>query len=203
MVDNTLARRFDVAALDKAWVTDITYIRTQEGFAYLAVVIDLFSRRVIVWSMQSPQTTDAYCKRCSWPCGAQFTSMDWAAFLKPETGCWLPSISNGSKKSIPRASTKLGDIHIAVEGGTICLGVRDPDPSRSLSSASETQSEWNPLLIAGTRKYLLHPYKTELTVARFHCRQPAGFGFRRAVGFVEGKVPYLRPCSAEVTAPHC
>ena len=41
VIDNTLVRQFDVAAPDKAWVTDITYIRTQEGFAHLAVVIDL------------------------------------------------------------------------------------------------------------------------------------------------------------------
>ena len=39
-------------------VTDITYIGTLEGFAYLAVVIDLYSRRVVGWSMQSRQTTD-------------------------------------------------------------------------------------------------------------------------------------------------
>ncbi len=58
VVDNTLARQFDVDAPDRAWVTDITYIRTEEGFAYLAVVIDLFSRRVIGWSLQSRQTTD-------------------------------------------------------------------------------------------------------------------------------------------------
>lgn len=51
-VDNTLDRQFDVAAPDQAWVTDITYIRTLEGFAYLAVVIDLYSRRVVGWSMQ-------------------------------------------------------------------------------------------------------------------------------------------------------
>lgn len=58
VVDNTLDRKFDVEAPDKAWVTDITYIRTQEGFAYLAGVIDLYSRRVIGWSMPSRQTTD-------------------------------------------------------------------------------------------------------------------------------------------------
>lgn len=58
MVDKTLDRQFDVEAPDRVWVTDITYIRTQEGFAYLAVVIDLYSRRVIGWSMQSRQTTD-------------------------------------------------------------------------------------------------------------------------------------------------
>lgn len=43
----------------KVGLTDITYIRTLEGFAYLAVVIDLYSRRVVGWSMQSRQTTDA------------------------------------------------------------------------------------------------------------------------------------------------
>ena len=57
-VDNTLDRQFDVAAPDRAWVTDITYIRTLEGFASLAVVIDLYSRRVVGWSMQSRQATD-------------------------------------------------------------------------------------------------------------------------------------------------
>jgi len=41
VVDNSLDRQFDVEVRDKVWVTDITYIRTQEGFAYLAVVIDL------------------------------------------------------------------------------------------------------------------------------------------------------------------
>ena len=49
IVDNTLDRQFDVDVPDRAWVTNITYIRTQEGFAYLAVVIDLCSRRVIGW----------------------------------------------------------------------------------------------------------------------------------------------------------
>jgi putative transposase len=40
VVDNTLERQFDVRAPDRVWVTDITYIRTFEGFTYLAVVID-------------------------------------------------------------------------------------------------------------------------------------------------------------------
>ncbi|MFD2855787.1 IS3 family transposase [Seohaeicola zhoushanensis] len=97
VVDNTLDRQFDVAAPDKVWVTDITYIRTQEGFAYLAVVIDLYSRRVVGWSMQSRQTTDVVLQAllmATWrrkprekvlihsDQGSQFTSMDWAAFLR-------------------------------------------------------------------------------------------------------------------------
>ncbi|WP_445928518.1 DDE-type integrase/transposase/recombinase, partial [Marinomonas sp. TI.3.20] len=36
---------------NKTWVSDITYVRTHEGFLYVATVIDLFSRRVVGWSM--------------------------------------------------------------------------------------------------------------------------------------------------------
>ena len=45
-------------APDRFWVTDITSVKTMEGFAYLAVVIDLYSRRVIGWSLQSRPTTE-------------------------------------------------------------------------------------------------------------------------------------------------
>jgi len=58
VADNTLDRQFEVNAPDRVWVTDITYIKTHEGWSYLAVVIDLFSRRVVGWSMQSRMTTD-------------------------------------------------------------------------------------------------------------------------------------------------
>ena len=58
VVDNTLNRQFDVSTPNQFWVTDITYIKTYEGFSYLAVVIDLYSRRVVGWSMQSRQPTD-------------------------------------------------------------------------------------------------------------------------------------------------
>ena len=44
-------RDFEVEAPDRLWVADITYISTWEGFLYLAVVIDAFSRRVVGWSM--------------------------------------------------------------------------------------------------------------------------------------------------------
>ena len=58
VADNTLDRQFEVDAPDRVWATDITYIRTHEDWYYLAVVIDLFSRRVVGWSMQSGMTTD-------------------------------------------------------------------------------------------------------------------------------------------------
>jgi putative transposase len=49
---NRLNREFTVTAPDRTWVTDITYIRTWQGWLYLAVVLDLYSRRVIGWSMK-------------------------------------------------------------------------------------------------------------------------------------------------------
>ena len=52
-VTNHLAREFEAETLNAKWVTDITYIRTAEGWLYLAVVLDLFSRQVIGWSMQT------------------------------------------------------------------------------------------------------------------------------------------------------
>ena len=50
---NLLNRNFTVAAPNLAWSGDITYIPTEEGWLFLAVVIDLFSRRVVGWSMQT------------------------------------------------------------------------------------------------------------------------------------------------------
>jgi transposase InsO family protein len=47
---NVLARNFEQPELDRAWVTDITYLATAEGWLYLAVIIDLCSRRVVGWA---------------------------------------------------------------------------------------------------------------------------------------------------------
>ncbi|WP_206363428.1 IS3 family transposase [Cupriavidus necator] len=51
VAENVLDRQFDVAEPNRAWVSDITYIRTAQGWLYLAVVLDLYSRRVVGWSM--------------------------------------------------------------------------------------------------------------------------------------------------------
>ena len=55
---NLLNREFSVAEPDKAWVGDITYIATDEGWLYLAVVIDLFSRQVVGWSLRDDMTSN-------------------------------------------------------------------------------------------------------------------------------------------------
>jgi len=55
---NLLEQNFTADAPDTIWVTDITYIRTDEGWLYLCVFIDLFSRRVVGWSMKARMTAD-------------------------------------------------------------------------------------------------------------------------------------------------
>jgi putative transposase len=94
---NQLKQSFVTLAPDQAWVTDITYIKTYEGWLYLAVIIDLFSRRVIGWSLQSRIQMDLVLrallmlvwrrKRTSKVIihsdqGNQFTSLEWQTFLK-------------------------------------------------------------------------------------------------------------------------
>jgi transposase InsO family protein len=55
---NLLDRKFDVAAPNRAWVGDFTYVETEQGWLYVAVVIDLFSRRIVGWSMREDMRSD-------------------------------------------------------------------------------------------------------------------------------------------------
>lgn len=97
VANNILARAFTAQAPNRSWVTDITYIRTYEGFLYLAVVLDLFSRQVVGWATRPTQHADlvlqallaAVWRRKPKPGlllhsdqGSQFTSEDWQRFLK-------------------------------------------------------------------------------------------------------------------------
>lgn len=94
---NLLEQRFNRNKPDEAWVTDITYIKTVEGWLFLAVVLDLFSRRVIGWSMKNRMEKDiviAALMMAVWrrqpgqpvtihsDQGSQYTSYDWRSFLK-------------------------------------------------------------------------------------------------------------------------
>ena len=51
-IPNRLKQEFNVDSPDNVWVTDITYIRTYEGWLYLAIVMDLYSRKIVGWSMK-------------------------------------------------------------------------------------------------------------------------------------------------------
>lgn len=59
--ENKLNREFDVTAPDRVYAGDITYLWTQEGWLYLAVVIDLYSRKVVGWSIGSRMKAQLVC----------------------------------------------------------------------------------------------------------------------------------------------
>ena len=59
---NLLAQNFNAEAPNQKWVSDITYLWTDEGWLYLAVIIDLFSRLVVGWAMAERMTAELVCE---------------------------------------------------------------------------------------------------------------------------------------------
>jgi putative transposase len=57
IADNVLDRQFQADAPNQKWVADFTYIWTAEGWLYAAAVLDLYSRRIVGWSMQDSMTS--------------------------------------------------------------------------------------------------------------------------------------------------
>ncbi len=106
LVPNFLQRNFTVSKPNTAWVTDITYIRTWQGWLYLAVVMDLFSRKIVGWSTRPTIARELVLDavmtavRCRKPKqalihsdqGSQYGSDDWRRFCK----------SNGLEPSMSR-----------------------------------------------------------------------------------------------------
>lgn len=95
--ENRLARQFTVEKPDVAWVTDFTYVRTYEGWLYVCVVLDLYSRQVIGWSMTHRPQSDLVIKALLMAVlrrqpqttvlvhsdqGSQYTSDDWRKILE-------------------------------------------------------------------------------------------------------------------------
>jgi transposase InsO family protein len=58
VAENLLDRQFAVAAPNQAWTSDITYVRTRQGWLYLAAVMDLFSRKIVGWAMAPTMPTE-------------------------------------------------------------------------------------------------------------------------------------------------
>ena len=106
IADNLLARQFNPPAPNQSWVSDITYIRTYEGFLYVATVMDLFSRRIVGWSMDKNMDKQLVINALLMAVyqrqpkaevmvhsdqGSQYGSADYLAFLKEHN--LVPSMS--------------------------------------------------------------------------------------------------------------
>ena len=62
---NVLARQFTPQEPNRAWVCDMTYVRTRSGWLYLAVVVELFSRKVVGWAMAPSMPAQLVCEALS------------------------------------------------------------------------------------------------------------------------------------------
>jgi putative transposase len=129
LTPNTLQRGFTVQRPNHAWVTDITYVRTWEGWLYLAVVMDLYSRRIVGWSTKptlaqdlvldallmavrrrKPQHTLIHSDQ-----GSQFSSDAWRRFcrahhLEPSMSrrgnCWDNAVAESFFSSLKKERIK-------------------------------------------------------------------------------------------------
>jgi len=129
LIPNLVNRNFDVSQPDRIWVTDITYVRTWEGWLYVAVVLDLFSRKVIGWAarqtihrelvldailmavrQRKPFGTIVHSDQ-----GSQYGSDDWRRFCKSNKlepsmsrrgNCWDNAVAESFFSSLKKERIK-------------------------------------------------------------------------------------------------
>jgi len=129
LTPNTLQRGFTVPRPNTVWVTDITYVRTWEGWLYLAVVMDLYSRRIIGWSTKPTLAQDLVLDALLMAVrrrkpkhtlihsdqGSQFGSDAWRRFchahhLKPSMSrrgnCWDNAVAESFFSSVKKERIK-------------------------------------------------------------------------------------------------
>jgi len=127
---NTLQREFTVEQPDTIWVTDITYIRTWQGWLYLAVIVDLYSRKVVGWSMKPTLARELVLDAIMMAVwrrhpknkvlvhsdqGSQYGSDDWLRFLKANNlepsmsrrgNCWDNAVAESFFSSLKKERIK-------------------------------------------------------------------------------------------------
>ncbi|MET0015251.1 MAG: IS3 family transposase [Sedimenticola sp.] len=129
LVPNLVKQNFDVSTPNRVWVTDITYIRTWEGWLYLAIVMDLFSRKIVGWATRQtihrelvldavmmavrqrrPNETIIHSDQ-----GSQYGSDDWRRFclgnnLEPSMSrrgnCWDNAVAESFFSSLKKERVK-------------------------------------------------------------------------------------------------
>jgi putative transposase len=127
---NRLEREFTVSEPDTVWVTDITYIRTWQGWLYLAVVVDLYSRKVVGWSMKPSLNREIVLDALLMALwrrrpkkkvlvhsdqGSQYSSDDWLRFCKTHQlepsmsrrgNCWDNAVAESFFSSLKKERIK-------------------------------------------------------------------------------------------------
>ena len=102
VAENLLARNFAPSAPNRVWTSDITYLWTEEGWLYLAIVLDLFNREVVGWSIKPRMTADLV---------TDALTMAWFR-KRPAVGLLYHS-DRGSQYASQAFQKKLGDYGMA------------------------------------------------------------------------------------------
>jgi putative transposase len=90
VVKNRLDRQFHIGRANRVWTTDITYIWTSQGWSYLAVILDLFSRRVVGWHVSEHPDTDLVMKALMMAV-RQRKPRRWRLMIHSDQGCQYTS----------------------------------------------------------------------------------------------------------------
>lgn len=129
LIPNIVKRNFEVSRPDRIWVTDITYVRTWEGWLYVAVVLDLFSRKVIGWAahhtmhrdlvldaiMRAVRQRKPKCTIIHSDQGSHYSSDDWRRFCKNNNlepsmsrrgNCWDNAVAESFFASLKKERIK-------------------------------------------------------------------------------------------------
>jgi len=124
VAENLLDRDFEVEQPNRRWVADITYIRTVEGWLYLAAVMDLFSKRIVGWSFSEKIDAGLVCQAFKMAIlqrqpsegllhhsdrGVQYASDDFQALLE----------GAGAICSMSRKGERVSHFQLKVDGGSV------------------------------------------------------------------------------------
>ena len=191
---NLLDRQFSVAEPDKVWTGDITYIATDEDWLFLAVVIDLFSRQVIGWSLRQDMTRDIVIDalRMAWfkrhpskqaglifhsDRGSQYASKDFrdvltdygiTASMSRRGNCWDTRLQRDAVR--------------VIEGGTAARSaLQDPAPGHGRSRRLDALVQPRPTALdSGLRQpdAVRRKLVRQSTLASQCMRSTMGYGFQ-------------------------
>jgi transposase InsO family protein len=86
-----LTKELELTKINQLWVADITYIHVREGFAYLAVILDAFSRRVVSWALS--RHIDSELTVAAAVCGAGLVNLPQGVFITQTVACNMLRLS--------------------------------------------------------------------------------------------------------------
>ena len=165
VADNLLDRQFAADAPDTAWVADITYVWTQQGWLYLAVIIDLFSRRVVGWSMAEHMRTELVFDALSAALGSRLPAEAGLVFHSDRGSQYASHAYQRAleERGITCSMSRRGncwDNAVSTESGEAHDIIRHhqfPARSRPAATTAGAEGSWNPAGQAMSTPERWHP----------------------------------------------